>query len=279
MQLKADLHLHTYFSDGYLSPSAILSKAKAKGLNIISITDHDTLAGYLEASSIADSHRITLIPGIELSSDFNGVEVHILGYFIDHNSDALNSYLEDFVAERNIRTNKIIQKLNNNGIDITLDEVLAEAKFSHVIGRPHIARALIRKKIASNFKDVFNKYLGNHSIAFEKKFFITPVKATEIIRDAGGISVLAHPGNYKKELLIELLEQGINGIEVFHPSHSISDINFLFKTANEKGLLITGGSDYHGGNSKDEVNFGKYYLHQNNITPILEYYPNFSPHI
>ncbi len=257
MSGKADLHIHTNCSDGFFSPVQIVNKALRHNLSIISITDHDTVSAVPEATEYAQRFGIEVIPGVEISSDIADAEVHILGYFIDINDDELNRYLKFSRDERFHRAERIIRKLNNLGLKITIEDVL-KCSGNSSICRPHIAEALLKNEQVSSYYDAFNKYLGNHAPAYEKKVHISPGSAFKIIRDAGGIAIIAHPGNLSENLIKDLMYAGADGFEVIHPSHNDQQTKYYKWLCNAYFLLPSGGSDYHGGKKNDDNNFGKY---------------------
>ena len=258
MKIKADLHTHTNFSDGFYSPAELLKKAKKNGIGIISITDHDSVTGVKEARKISDRIGIEVIPGLEISTEIGSNEIHVLGYFINPDDKELERYLVFFREERFNRAIRIIEKLNILGIQLTMDDVLLQAKNS-AIGRPHIAQAMLSKGFVNSFFEAFNKYIGNNGPAFEKKVHLSPQSACKIINDAGGLSFIAHPGKMPEHLIKELIEAGIDGIEVIHPSHNTNQTKYYRGITNEYFLLESGGSDYHGGKREDDANLGKYY--------------------
>lgn len=258
MEYKIDLHTHTNHSDGFYSPIELIQLAKEVKLDVISITDHDNLSAINDAASVGKEFGIEVIPGLELSSDIGDREVHILGYFVDPDNKELERYLKFFREERLKRAIRIVNKLKSLGFSISIEDVLEQAKNS-AIGRPHIAQALLDKGLISNYYEAFNKYIGNNCPAYEKKVHISPQSVVKIISDAGGLSFIAHPGNMPESLLKELLEDGLDGIEVVHPSHSKYQQKFYKGIVNEYFLLESGGSDFHGGKREDEENLGKYF--------------------
>jgi predicted metal-dependent phosphoesterase TrpH len=255
---KVDLHSHTNLSDGFYSTEELIYKAKDVGIEILSITDHDSVNAIEEATRIGREVGIEIIPGVEISSDLRGIEVHILGYFIDINNKELEHYLMFFREERKIRASRIVDKLNQLGLEITLEDVMKIAKNS-AVGRPHIAQALLANGLVDSYQGAFNKYIKNGGPAYEKKVHLSPQSAFKIISDAGGLSFIAHPGNMSQNLIKELIDAGADGIEVIHPSHSKDLIRFYRGIVNEYFLLESGGSDFHGGKRNDEGNFGKHY--------------------
>jgi len=257
MNGKVDLHIHTFYSDGFYSPEDIVSKAKERGLDTISITDHDNLAGIIEATEAGRKIGVEVIPGLEISTDVNDREIHVLAYFFEPDNKELERYLVFFREERLKRAIRIVDKLNTLGLSISIDDVLEKAR-NRAIGRPHIAEALLEKGLVSNFFEAFNKYIGNGCPANEKKVHLSPQSAFKIINDAGGLSFIAHPGSMNESLLKDLISAGVDGIEVIHPSHSPQLHRFYKGIVNEYYLLESGGSDFHGGKREDENNLGKY---------------------
>ena len=258
MNCKVDLHTHTNHSDGYYSPIELIQLVKKAGIDIVSITDHDNLSAIHEAASVGKDFGVEVIPGLEVSSDIGDREVHILGYFVDPDNRELERYLKFFREERLKRAIRIVNKLKALRFTISMEDVLEQAKNS-AIGRPHIAQAMLEKGLISNYYEAFNKYIGNDCPAYEKKVHISPQSVVKIINDAGGLSFIAHPGNMPEALLKELIEEGIDGIEVIHPSHNAHQVKFYKGIVNEYFLLESGGSDFHGGKREDETNLGKYH--------------------
>jgi predicted metal-dependent phosphoesterase TrpH len=195
---------------------------------------------------------------LEISSDIKDREIHILGYFIQTDSQELERYLTFFRIERLKRASRIVNKLNSLGISLTIEDVMEVAQKS-AVGRPHIAQAMLNKGLISTYYEAFNKFIGNGGPAFEKKVHISPQSAFKIINDAGGLSFIAHPGYMEESLLKELIDEGVDGIEVIHSSHSQHQVRFYRGIVNEYFLLECGGSDFHGGKRDDEKNFGKFY--------------------
>ncbi len=256
-QVGIDLHIHSTASDGTLTPSEILEMARQLKLGAIAITDHDTISGTKEALQIGIPPSIQFVSGVEISTapippfDADG-SYHILGYFFRIDDDALKQTLFELQNARQSRNSKIIHQLNNLGIDITSEEVHREAVNGQT-GRPHIARALIRKGVVSSINEAFETYLGNGKPAYVDKFRIRCSDAVELISHAGGIPVLAHPGLLKIEghdtvnaFFTVLKKIGLKGIEVYYPQHSDDQVSMYLSLAASHDLLITGGSDFHG---------------------------------
>jgi len=258
MDNKADLHTHTMYSDGALSPYELLQKAKSVGLRTISITDHDSVDGLDEAKEYAKELNIEVVPGIELSASFNSEEVHILGYFIDYHNKTLLDVLALFCDGRMKRAERIVDKLNQMNIPLKLESVLATLK-GNSIGRPHIATALVNEGHAHSYYDAFNKYIGDGRPAYEKKLDFSVEETIQLIAACGGLSFLAHPGRLvTKNALFSLIKAGLDGIEVIHPSHSPDLVRYYRGIVNEYSLLESGGSDFHGGLKNDHEIFGQF---------------------
>ena len=244
---RADLHIHTNASDGLLSPAMMIEFASLKGLQAVAVTNHDTTDGIDEAVAAGTAYHLEVIPGIELNAQMDNNEVHILGYFIDRNSYKLQQVLSKMRNARRNRTQKMLEKLIEiYGFSITYDEILNQVQ-GETIGRPHIARVLVSKGLVRNEKEAFDKYIGTDCPAYVGRYRITPEEAVSLIRDAGGVSVLAHPGLLTAEdSLDKVLKLGIQGIEAYHSKHTQEQSDYYTYMADSHGLVITGGSDCHG---------------------------------
>jgi predicted metal-dependent phosphoesterase TrpH len=260
MGAYVDLHTHTTYSDGILTPEELLQKATGVGLAAISITDHDSIDGCIEAREFSKEYSVEIIDGIEFSCYEDGKEYHILGYNFDIGNPELLRYVAEFREERYIRAEKIVAKLNTLDIAISFEQVEAKAGKAP-IARPHVASVLNEMEIVPSLKEAFWKYLAEGKPAYEPKSNFSISQALKVINKAGGVAVLAHPGKYlSQEELSKIIKIGIDGIEVLHPSHDQAAINFYKKTASQYWLLATGGSDYHGNREYDDENFGKYIM-------------------
>jgi len=251
----ADLHLHTAFSDGTYTPEELVKKAKAKGLSAIAIADHDSIEGIPLAIEAARDEDIEVIPGIELTAEYEGLEIHILGYFIDYKNKQLQEKLDSLAIIRKERIYKILDKLAELGIKID-PQVVFDISGSGTTGRLHIARALLKEGAIKSINEAFQKYIGDRCPAYVCGFRFSPQDAIELIRGVGGIAVLAHPYLLKRdELIPEFVKCGLQGLEVYYPEHTQAMINFYLEMAKKYNLLVTGGSDCHG-KAKPEVKIG-----------------------
>ncbi|MFS0727752.1 PHP domain-containing protein [Paenibacillus sp. 1P07SE] len=247
---RADLHVHTNASDGLLSPASVVRRAQRAGLAAIAITDHDTMAGVREALQEGKRSGILVIPGVEISTSWDGKDIHVLGYAPDWQEERWQERLRGLRAGRMQRNERIVAKLAELGVQITMAEVLAAAGKSgldETVGRPHIAAVLLEKGVVASMREAFDRYLADGAAAYVAVPKVTPFTAVEWIKEAGGISSLAHPGLYREDRLIRpLVEAGLDGIEVSHPDHSPEQEAQYRTLAEEYGLIATGGSDFHG---------------------------------
>ncbi len=245
-QYKADLHIHTIHSDGVLTPKEIIEKCSQRHLKAIAITDHDNVQGVKEAIQEGAIAGIEVITGVELSVEIDGRDIHILGYCIDIENTTLQYELEKFRTARFKRAERMVEKLNAMNIPLSMTNVLEESK-GGAIGRPHIANALLHSGFICTYHEAFTKYIGTDCPAYETKIHFSPQEAIELIKNAGGVAVIAHPAKYASANDIQrLIKMGIDGIETIHPSNTMSHRLYYEKLAKEHGLLTTGGSDYHG---------------------------------
>jgi predicted metal-dependent phosphoesterase TrpH len=256
-----DLHVHSAASDGSFPPAEVVRLAKAGGLAAMALTDHDTVDGLPEAVAAGETLGLEVIPGVEISAQFPGGTMHILGLFVDYHNGLLDQRLAVLKQARVDRNPRIINKLNGMGIPITMARV-EEISGGGQVGRPHIARALMESGYVSDLQEAFDKYLGWRKPAYVSKFRFPPDQALAMIREAKGIPVLAHPFTLNqgsayalKNLIIELQGLGLAGLEVYYSEHTREQEALYLKLARELNLLVTGGSDYHGLN-KPEITLG-----------------------
>ncbi len=256
-----DLHVHSTASDGSFAPAEVVRQAKEGGLTAMALTDHDTVDGLSEAVAEGERIELEVIPGVEISAQFPGGTMHILGLFVDYHNGRLDERLAVLKQARIDRNPQIIAKLNTLGIPVTMARV-EEISGGGQVGRPHIARALQEAGFVTSIQQAFDIYLRKGGKAYVGKFRFPPGQALAMIREAKGIPVLAHPFTLGlgsayalKNLVIELKGLGLAGLEVFYSEHTREQEALYLKLAQELGLLITGGSDYHGLN-KPEITLG-----------------------
>lgn len=249
--MKADLHMHSVFSDGTDEVPAIVAKAKAAGLSLMSLTDHDTVKGVGLALEEGEKQGIKVLPGIEIST-YAVCEVHILGYNIDINNDRLLTRLAEIEDKRHERIKAILTNLKKYNIE--LDE---EKIFDRIgtVGRMHIAKQLLAKGYCQTITEAFDRYLGEKGIAYVPSKRITPLEGVKLIKAAGGLAVVAHPLIFCQkgkldDLIGGLKTYGLDGLEVYYPTHSLDDTAKLYDLAKKNRLIATGGTDYHGLNKK-----------------------------
>ncbi|MBO8170497.1 MAG: PHP domain-containing protein [Bacillaceae bacterium] len=253
MTKRVDLHSHTTASDGTYTPEMNFKRAKARGLAALGITDHDTVAGLADARNFARETGVELVPGIEISTLHQGQDVHVLGYYVDDQDVAFLERLKELRETRNRRNEMMIEKLNQLGIEITIGDVYARKKKENGnVGRPHIAEVLMDRGIVSSMEEAFEKYLGKEGKAYVNPPRISPEEAIDLIKSAGGAVVLAHPGLYGDDEMVQnLIDYGLDGIEVYHPDHHDDEEKKYLKMAEQSGLIVTAGSDFHGERNGD----------------------------
>ena len=243
--VNVDFHLHTTESDGKLSPAELARAVAAAGLDRFAVADHDTLAVYERHTAAFASMRARMVTGVEVSTNTGEREVHILGYGVPPDAPSLHEILCDRTAVRRGRAERIVELLRKAGVPITMDDVGRQAG-NGMIGRPHIARALVDVKAARDISDAFDRYLGSGCAAYVPSSATTPAQAIRAINDSGGVSVLAHPTrNNAEELLDDLVRAGLMGIEAYSPSHTEHDTERLRILARRVGLVMSAGTDFH----------------------------------
>lgn len=257
---KIDLHMHTTHSDGSYLPRELVRYAGEKGLGSISVTDHDTMSSFEECADEAKKLGIELIPGIEISCEFEPGTLHVLGYFVDRNHSGFKAVLDEIQKARRERNPEIIRKLNRLGIEITLGEVVAVSGGKQV-GRPHFAKVLVQKGAVKTMDEAFQKYLAKGKPAYVDKRRLSSKEGIQKIREAGGIAVVAHPKQMKLQgetLTTEikrLVGEGLGGLEAYNSCQNGDEARLYKELAKRFNLLVTGGSDFHGAN-KPEVDLG-----------------------
>ncbi len=253
MNPHIDLHLHSTCSDGTFTPREVVRRAADAGLSLISLTDHDSTEGVSAAQAEGERLGVEVVPGTELSAQADGTDVHILGYFIDPNHPDLIACLETYRNARLLRAERIVIKLNRMGLRVSMEQVLARAG-SGSIGRPHIADVMMEEGLVFTVDEAFHRYLGYSKPAYQSKHSLSPLRAIQVIRAAGGLACLAHPGLYRRDDLISsMVSDGLDGIEVRHTKHNASQVARYSKIARRHNLLCSGGSDCHGDGRGDPV--------------------------
>jgi len=244
--MRFDLHLHTTASDGHLTAEQLVKAALSAGMDVIAVTDHDSVASVTPANDAARGTSLRVLPGVELSSTHEGRDVHVLGFFVDCGDPTFLERLRQLREARLERAEGMVSALKDAGYAITLDEVL-ELSDGGAVGRSHIARALVGRGHTGSVSEAFTDLLGRGRPFYRPKPVATPVEVVGLIREAGGLAVLAHPGVTKvDELIPQLVTAGLAGLEAFHGEHSAEDRDRYAKLARDLGLLVTGGSDFHG---------------------------------
>ena len=255
---EIDLHIHTTGSDGTCSPWEAVKLARAQGLRAMAVTDHDTVIGYPEAAAAGQALGVEVVPGIEISTKY-GVAVHILGYYIDPDSPHLRPVLDWVVADRDRRNRKVAELMAADGLPVSYEGM--KARFGEVIGRPHFARLLVDLGLAESVNDAFARYVEKGQRYYQPRTIMPIEQAVEIIVDAGGVPVLAHPFQYRKDdaelraLIVHCMDHGLRGMECRYSGYGEAQTMYLEKLAEEYGLLKTGGSDFHGDN-KPHIQLG-----------------------
>ncbi len=255
---RADLHTHTACSDGRLAPAELVRKIHERGIRALAVTDHDTIDALAEATAEGNRLGVEVIPGVELSVTLNGQEIHLLGYCFDPENKYLVEHLREFRRRRAERAEQIIALLNKQGLPLRADDVLLHAQ-GGVVGRPHIAQALVSRGLVPNYEVAFASYLKDHGPAFVPKPQFPVAEALAMLHAAGGVGVLAHPGaRFTGSILRSLVRNGLDGLETVHPSHSFALIRQYKDVVRERGLIETGGSDYHGFRPEEDENINRY---------------------
>jgi len=256
IEKKADLHVHTIFSDGSFTPREVIARAKETGLSAIAITDHDNTNALPIAKKIGDKEGIEVVSGIEMTADYNGIEVHVLGYFIDYENETFQKKLSESKKYRIKKLHIMIECLRKFNINIDPKEVIGSTHEQGSISRLHLANAMHKNGYIANAREAFRKYIGNNKPCYVNEQFFNTKQAIDLIKSVGGVPVLAHPYIIKSDDIIsDIINQGICGIEVYHSDHYPSQTEHYLEIAKKFHLVITGGSDCHGHN-KEKVLMG-----------------------
>jgi len=249
----ADLHLHTFFSDGTFTPEELVLRAQKAGLACIALTDHDSVEGCERAAAACTNVQMDFIAGAELTAEHEDTEVHILGYFLDTKNPVLLKRIAEFQSVRHNRITEMVAALNKLGIPLKAEAVFALANCKSP-GRPHVARALVKEKLIDNLDEAFERYLKKGRPAWVPKTKMSALESVELIHQAGGLAVMAHPGlNRTDDIIPALVKAGLDGIECFHTKHSTVMAERYLEIAEKYNLLVTGGSDCHGFSKKQPL--------------------------
>lgn len=251
-----DLHVHSTASDGTLTPQQVVAVALEKGLRALALADHDSVAGIEPALAAAASSGLAFLPAVEISTDYEATEVHILGYFLDYHHPELLAKLSAIREAREGRAEKMVTLLREHGLNITYEQVLERANGGSV-GRPHVAGALVASGHVGSPQEAFDRYLGRGRPAYVPRYKLTPQEAIALIRRCGGLPVLSHPGLVHNDALVrEIIAEGIGGLEAYHSAHTQSANEKYARLAEEMGLLVTCGTDSHGPGGSIPVEIG-----------------------
>ena len=253
---QIDLHIHTTASDGALAPARLVERAARLAVKVIAVTDYDSTEGVAEAIAAGRVHDVEVIPGVEINTDVPGTEVHVLGYFVDHTDPILRGELARLREGRVGRARRMAEKLTEMGAPVRFERIL-EIAGEGAVGRPHVAQALLEAGHVRAFDEAFEKYIGRNSPAYIERLKFTPAQACALIRQAGGLPVLAHPVFFDRSgaikspfdldaMLPELMQAGLRGLETYYPRYDAVTIEYLQAVARRHGLLQTGGTDFHG---------------------------------
>lgn len=255
-----DLHTHTQASDGTTSPGDLVRQAQECGLAAVAVTDHDTVSGLAEAQAAGKEYGVEVVRGCELSTSTDMGEMHILGLWLPDDVSLLQGKLKYLRRKRGERNGRIVEKLQGLGIDISMDEVLEEAR-GECVGRPHIAAVLMRKGVVKDIGTAFKEYLGYYGKAYLPKEVLQPEDAVRLLCELGATVSWAHPmlsttnAEWREAFLRRLVDNGLSAIEAYHSEHSAADIRACVDMARRYGLALSGGSDYHGAN-KPKIRLG-----------------------
>lgn len=258
-----DLHTHTTESDGSFTPEELMREAKRVGLSAIAITDHDSISGIKKAAPLAEELGIELIPGVELSTDYNGKEVHVVGLYVNIEDEYFLGKIKEFKENRDSRNAIMVENLQKEGFDITIEALTAENP-DCVITRANIARFLYEHGMIPTIQTAFEKYIGDNCKCYVNRFKITPMDGVRLIKEAGGTAILAHPLLYHmsdstlQKMVAEMKEAGLDGIEAVYCTYAPAEERQMKQFAKENGLLISGGSDFHG-TTKPKLNLATGY--------------------
>lgn len=250
-----DLHIHTVFSDGLFTPEEVVTTASRLGFTAVAITDHDSVDGIDRGKVLGKRLGLEVVPGVEMSCNVNGTDVHILGLFIDYHAAAVTEFFARVRQSRLERAERMVNKLSELGVRVSFARV-RELAGSGAVGRPHLAQAMVEAGAVASISEAFERYIGYDAPAYCPKMRLEPGQAIEFIHANKGVAVIAHPGTYgRDDVIYTVIAAGIDGIEVWHPEHNNRTTEHYLEMAEKNRLLVTGGSDCHGGRK-----FGKVYI-------------------
>lgn len=265
--MKIDLHIHTNYSDGTLTPEELVDSAIEVGLDTIAITDHDNVAAYYVAKKYVEENgkQLRIIPGIEINTFYKKQEIHVLGYFMDFENQEFKAMIEKQRKARKVQAQEIAKRLKKIGLNVSYEDIKKCVIENGSIGRPHIAKAITQKGGTSSITEAYNKYIHDGTSVYVQRKTVTPHEAVEIIYDAGGIPVIAHPCDVEnaEELIEELISYGLRGVEAYHRKHTPAMIEYFCSIAEKYDLVITGGSDFH----SPSLYTGQSFLGKNFVPP------------
>lgn len=251
-----DLHAHTVFSDGLFTPEELVAEAGRLRLTAVAVTDHDAVGGIDPAIAAGRQLQLEVVPGIEMSCNTDGVDVHLLAYYVDHKQTPVLDFFEVVRQKRAERAEKMVRKLNELGVAISIEQVRALSQGA-AIGRPHVAQALVEAGAVRTVDEAFQRYIGYDGPAYFPKMQLAPREAVDFIHRYGGVAVVAHPGTYHHDgAVYSVISAGADGIEVWHPDHAQRSVDHYREIATKNGLLMTGGSDCHGGRKQGKIFLG-----------------------
>lgn len=265
--MDLDLHVHSSASDGTLPPEGVVAAAVAARLDVIALSDHDTLAGVPLAIEAARGRSLAVIPALEVSTTWEDADLHILGYFVDPSDRPLREHVQRAVGRREARLREMVARLREQGVDVDFERV-AEAAGEGAPGRPHLARALVEAGVVTSVSEAFDRYIGNDHPAYIPTLLLDPGEAIRLIHGAGGIAVWAHPPVYRLDALLPgLIQWGLDGLEVYRPLMGRERMLQIEGAARRAGLLVTGGSDWHGPEGGE---LGQFRIHASEVQRFLE---------
>lgn len=252
-----DLHTHTTFSDGLFTPEELVTAAANLGLGAIAVTDHDSMAGVERALDAGRSRRLEVVPGVEMSCTVFGIDLHMLGYYVDWRAAEVGDFFALLRDRRSERAEAMVQKLAALGIQVSFRRVCELAR-GGAVGRPHLAQAMLEAGVVPNIETAFSRYIGYDGPAYVPKFQLSPKQAIDFIHRHGGLAVVAHPGNCgNDDVVYAAIAAGVDGLEVWHPDHTAHQSDHYAEIARKNRLLLTGGSDCHGGRKLGKVYLGQ----------------------